>query len=1634
MTWRGGCDDPGTAAKSDIATRWRIPRLVERRAYGCEEEIEMTEVAAHLDALALTDAVLQRLVDFSLDTNPVRDQRLRQICRDLWSGAPEQGGLISELWVEGAFPAETAATTLTDLVDAGAFDCDLCLHLDKRGAVPRHRPLYTHQEEAILSAQTLGPGGERPAIVITAGTGTGKTESFLLPLLNDLQQHPGSPGGGASCLILYPMNALVNDQVDRLYTWLQGQDRMTLFHFTSETPENKRQADRDSVPPWDSCRMRTRQEARGLETKSGLGIDPSRRGEVPDIVITNYSMLEYMLCRPQDAVFFGPNLRTIVLDEAHLYTGTLAAEMALLLRRVLTRCGVTPSHVLHLATSATLGSGHAEELRAFGQRLFTKEDVRVIQGRSTHAVMASPAPPREEPPAHLVARSPWLDRPLIVAGEFGEQSLAVDAALCTRLRALLPALVAPEVVDRAYDETVPARLLYRTLSAAPGVQRLEAVLWERRRLPLPELARALWDADDNTAVRATVALLQLGAAARARVEDYPLIPHRIHLLARSSIGLSVCLNGTCPGPEQYRLPPLGTVAATDEDRCAYCGGAVASLCSCPNCGEWLLAGFFEDNRLRPALGLRSAVWLTPREYGNGNLITLHPLTGERFGASASGLRLKQVRECPHCRGDTSESRSFEGGAALTLSILAETILAELPPYPSATNRWLPAQGRRMLAFSDSRHQAARLGPLLTRQHETQLIRAAIVRLVEQSQMVDDALLEALTAEIADLREQIAGGGLSGPLLQYRQQQLRDKERDLQAFTSGGSITDWSAALARDASLAQVLDQDQAARQQARTGTRPWSQQDWENNWKQVQAHARAYLAREFAAPIRRASSAETLGLVEVTYPGLDALEAPPGLLGRLPAERVRQQLAACWADLLAALCDTLRGNGVVTLGNDEEDARYQFSPLFIGHWAAARQTGPALESFIGETPRQRRRRFASAVLRSCGMPEDQSQAWAPELLRHAYEQLLEKAHAQGQAGDAALPWLQRTVRATRQGPPADALRIVFPQLGLRRPNRLFRCTQTGHIWFRSVRGCAPENGCQGTLEPVDPADLDGDPRAARQRREYRTAPVFQMGLWAEEHSAQLSPRENRRLQDLFKAGIRNVLSATTTMELGIDIGGLHAVLMSNVPPGKANYLQRAGRAGRRSDGSSVVVTFARPRPFDRAVFNSVGEYLDSPLRRPLVALNRSRVVRRHFHSFLIGHFFQEVYPPPAIVGAMSAFGSMGSFCGVVLPPYWTSGERPALGDADHWTRPGLGDLPWWDVAAPTPGLETQFLHFLRWLRDGNAPELRPVVADLFRGTVLADEVADWPALLQTAIDDFSRSVDDWRRDYQVLLAAWEKTEQRAQANAIRYQLWALHETTLIEGLADRQFLPRYGFPIGVHKLRVIAPDNSEGWKVREEDQYRLERGNLLALRDYVPGSQLIVGGKLITSHGLLKHWTGANLDTYLGLRGQCCSCANDHFYYWTADAAESCPICGAPPRENPRQLLFPKHGFSGAAWDPPKWSTDIEFVGSAETATMTFTHRAGGTNELIYDDFGGVRGLVARYREDGELLVYNRGAHERGFAICLACGFADSERSYGDGTMNLHQNFRKHAPLTATSHWKTCWRDNDAPVLRNQIL
>lgn len=111
--------------------------------------------------------------------------------------------------------------------------------------------------------------------------------------LSDLLRVPREKPG-ARAIIVYPMNALVNDQVERIYRWLRGQDGITVFHFTSETPEDQRDADDAGVPVYEACRIRTRQQA---------------RRNPPDVLSTNYSMLEYTLCRPQDVVFSDARCR-----------------------------------------------------------------------------------------------------------------------------------------------------------------------------------------------------------------------------------------------------------------------------------------------------------------------------------------------------------------------------------------------------------------------------------------------------------------------------------------------------------------------------------------------------------------------------------------------------------------------------------------------------------------------------------------------------------------------------------------------------------------------------------------------------------------------------------------------------------------------------------------------------------------------------------------------------------------------------------------------------------------------------------------------------------------------------------------------------------------------------------------------------------------------------------------------------------------------------------------------------------------------------------------------------------------------------------------------------------------------------
>ena len=228
--------------------------------------------------------------------------------------------------------------SLNDLIDEGI----VCKSFRRLGDMNFERPLYSHQEEAI---RKIGSG--RGAI-ITTGTGSGKTECFLYPILNELMSELENNNReiGIRAIFLYPMNALVNDQMDRVRQILSKCPDITYGFFTGDTPEKATEKFR---------REYAENNAADIPENEILSREEIRSNP-PHILFTNYSMLEYLLIRPNDyAIFTAERLRNwkfVVMDEAHTYHGSLGIELSMLMRRLTGLADRKPRFIL---TSATLG-------------------------------------------------------------------------------------------------------------------------------------------------------------------------------------------------------------------------------------------------------------------------------------------------------------------------------------------------------------------------------------------------------------------------------------------------------------------------------------------------------------------------------------------------------------------------------------------------------------------------------------------------------------------------------------------------------------------------------------------------------------------------------------------------------------------------------------------------------------------------------------------------------------------------------------------------------------------------------------------------------------------------------------------------------------------------------------------------------------------------------------------------------------------------------------------------------------------------------------------------------------------------------------------------------------------------------
>ncbi len=1041
-----------------------------------------------LDAVSTEASLRRRLAEFAQSDAFLRDPHLADACRKLWERDEKHGGLVGQLWVEAIFPSASSGLSLRDLLQTGLISAELATQLELTDGVPLDRPLYAHQY-AVIEAEAETVGGSRPAIVVTAGTGAGKTEAFLLPVLNALFREKRKPDeSGVRAIILYPMNALVNDQVERLHKWLAGQDQVTLFHFTGETPEDEAAARKEAYPRFDKSRRRTRAEA---------------RMSVPDVLVTNYSMLEYMLCRPQDAVFFGNALRIFVADEAHMYTGTLAAEIALLLRRVLIRCRLPCESVLQIATSATLGG----DVREFAAKLFSKDSINVrwMQGESVRPALPEPVTP-DKPCQPEDIRLDLLEAAILV----GENSLVEDASLADVARSYVRPLVGLGVIAETLQNNLPASVLQHALSRSPIIAQLENALWNSRSesiLRLRDLANILWNSADESAISATARLLQLGARARCNTSDLPLIPHKLHLMARAPVTASACMNARC-NTQESRLLLGGRIVAEGMDKCPDCGCAMLTLCRCDRCGQDVLAGIHrQDNtlNLRPRWHTRPQPPKT--EYW---FVRLLPSGGFPFDLrsrlceedSSETANLERLTACPNCGADAVSFQPIGFGDGLGLPVVAETLLAAMPVSPSSARSWLPARGRRLLIFSDSRREAARLGPLLTRNHEIQLGRAMVAGLLAK-QAADEKSIDRLRRDIGRLETDLGDLDLSLAEKGDIEGELAEKRSRLGTVLDGLAICKWGNRLGAEPLLAEFFHRESAVRHERAL----WDERAWDQNRLKNMGRISEILAAEFASPAWNRISLETLGLAEVVYPGLAASIIPKELAGVLP-EKIRTCLSQAWPSLLAALVDTVRVDGAITLGNPVLDQTSHYFPL--GVWVSLKSRfRSGLVPFIGATERARRTVFSSAVLRASGCPEADLENLAPTILKAAFDSLLAMAKSD------TCDWMEAANRESADENDAQAFRLVFGALYLRRPVETYRCLITGSVWPRSVLGQSPNANGRSELVATEHAALDADIRLGRARRELFDNVTFQIGIWAEEHSAQLDSKENRLIAGSF---------------------------------------------------------------------------------------------------------------------------------------------------------------------------------------------------------------------------------------------------------------------------------------------------------------------------------------------------------------------------------------------------------------------------------------------------------------------------------------------------------------------------------------
>ena len=1450
------------------------------------------------------------------------------------SGEPgEKDSFLADPVFEAALTWKSADCTLNDL-SGGLLHPELVDALDgaEQERMPRDRRPWIHQ----LSAWQASAEGR--STLVSSGTGSGKTECFMLPILDDLlRSEEKGKLAGIRAILLYPLNALIESQRERLAAWtmpLKGRISFALYNgFTPETPKGE---DRARIAP------------------SEIGNRRDIREAPPSILVTNVTMLEYMLLRTNDRTILERSqglLRWIVLDEAHTYIGAQAAEMALLLRRVRAAFGVAPEDVRLVATSATISEGEKTEakLKRFVADLagVPESQTQVIEGH-----VAEPELPHA-----------GKDTPLDPKGMKSLNSAA----------------------------------LWEMLASHPRIQRLKRAM-SKGGVSLKSAAEILFGA--GGAARNGDAQVLLDAAAQAKDPESGerLMPWRARLFHRSQGGIWVCVDPNC----DHRDPELcagdaewgfGAVWLRQRDRCE-CGAPVFEMYGCSECGTPHLRARQEvgaSARLVPIAGGETDEFAVdsepdsdfdPLRTNAAAAVFLSQARNDRNDRSI-GLEdgiiydnepppdIRSVRVALHedeserecCPGaDNAKVHPQRYGPAFFMGVAVPSaieLLAEPLDKPG-----LPMGGRRAITFTDSRQGTAKLAAKLQQEAERNLTRSFLYHAVQESRGPTGEERASLEKKLKKFKE------IGDPEFDSFIDDIEAK------LAGGGEPVLWPNLVERFASHPELREFAAEVWRDRSRGGREMAEDP--------QKLAEMFLYRELLRRPKVQNNAETMGLVRLSFPTLESkakAEGPPPVLKDAGID------ATGWIGLaLAAVDFVFRGNLAVRIPLNvmfpfiSPRTKQRTNPVYRPglHLSEQPIPGPVWPSSIPGISRPSR--LVRLVY---------------ELTGGTWDNVIDQDKA-GETLEALWSLISATAAKDVGG---GAYQIDFNCAAVARLEQGWLCPITRRIFGYSPADRSPYDPAlclsevpMPSLPNANPGGLDRNGREETARwceSDRRVGDLRGRGLWtnlhdriatfspflrAQEHSAQIARPVLAEYEDRFKQGWINLLNCSTTMEMGVDIPNVGIVVNGNVPPSASNYRQRVGRAGRRGEPWAFAATFCRDLPLDRIVFDNPAKLLAAPVSAPAVRLDSRRLVARHVNAALLAAFLRE------LPDGLNLKASAGEFFGASMEDDKEQEQSPA---AD------------------------KFVEKLRceWPRSAS---INPMLADLTRGTALEDREAE--RLAGDTAEAFETMLKSWRTEFEELLERKKAASTSEAKKAFELRARRMLGEFLLGELARRGFTPSYGFPVDVVTFNHLSGHDRD--KAGGTISYGDFRGGAsrtldVAIREYAPGTEVVVDGLVHRSEGVFPAW-GADADASkledLQDFWECASCGA---FDLARSIPEQCPECSTPIAAGAELRCLRPAGFLGRR--APHTGYDGIMHSTFEIPRIS---AAGSPWRALPDPDAG----RMRADPDGQVVTLGSGAFDNGYALCLACGRAEPEDNR-PGSPPMPQSIRNHWPL-AEANWK----------------